>query len=324
MNKLAARILHSGLHASPKRSPRATPQSAGRAAIECTLQLSRHGSQGKRWTASRADGAPLAGALVYILRHAREPLPLRFCRDLQFACVIAVFSASAFAAVGVNKSFTPNSVVAGQASTLTIVLLNPNPSAATGVALTDTLPNGVRRRQPVDGRQQHLRLHGECNAWYATDRAQRRHDSRRSAAACPDSASSRSTSSRRRRTPISTPSRPVPSRRRRARMRRTRRRRWSCRSRRTSPAARPSRRPTCTATDPGSTLTITLTNPNPIPLTSAAMTDSLPAASDHHFRDAQRRDDLRRRDGDSRAPPRVIRRRSRCPAARSRRTGRAR
>jgi uncharacterized repeat protein (TIGR01451 family) len=47
------------------------------------------------------------------------------------------------AAVGVNKSFTPNSVVAGQPSTLTIILLNPNPAAATAAALTDTLPAGV-------------------------------------------------------------------------------------------------------------------------------------------------------------------------------------
>ena len=74
---------------------------------------------------------------------------MRLHRDLQFACAIAAFSASAFAAVGVNKSFTPNSVVAGQASTLTIVLLNPNPSAATGVALTDTLPSGVVVANPL-------------------------------------------------------------------------------------------------------------------------------------------------------------------------------
>ncbi len=84
-----------------------------------------------------------------ILRHARALLPLRLRRDLQFACVVAAFSASAFAAVGVNKSFTPNSVVAGQASTLTIVLLNPNPAPATGVALTDTLPNGVVVANPL-------------------------------------------------------------------------------------------------------------------------------------------------------------------------------
>ena len=56
---------------------------------------------------------------------------------------------AADAAVGVNKSFTPNSVVSTQSSTLTLVLLNPNPAAATGVALTDALPAGVVVATPV-------------------------------------------------------------------------------------------------------------------------------------------------------------------------------
>ena len=43
-------------------------------------------------------------------------------------------SAAAFAAVGINKSFTPISVTAGQVSTLTIVLLNPNAAPATASA----------------------------------------------------------------------------------------------------------------------------------------------------------------------------------------------
>jgi hypothetical protein len=41
--------------------------------------------------------------------------------------------AAAFAAVGVNKSFNPISVSAGQVSTLTIVLLKPNAAPATGL-----------------------------------------------------------------------------------------------------------------------------------------------------------------------------------------------
>ncbi|HEY7945643.1 MAG TPA: hypothetical protein VIH15_14160 [Casimicrobiaceae bacterium] len=71
-------------------------------------------------------------------------------RIRQFAYLVpAVFSASVFGAVGVNKSFSPNSVVAGQSSTLTIVVLNPNASAATAVALTDTLPAGVVVANPL-------------------------------------------------------------------------------------------------------------------------------------------------------------------------------
>jgi uncharacterized repeat protein (TIGR01451 family) len=66
------------------------------------------------------------------------------------ASVLAAFSLAAYATVGVNKSFTPNSVVAGQSSTLTIVLLNPNAAAATGVSLTDTLPNGVTVANPLN------------------------------------------------------------------------------------------------------------------------------------------------------------------------------
>ncbi len=71
---------------------------------------------------------------------------------LRRACVTALtlfLANSALAAVGVNKSFAPNSVVAGQVSTLTIVLLNPNASIATGVDVTDTLPNGVTVASPL-------------------------------------------------------------------------------------------------------------------------------------------------------------------------------
>ncbi len=57
--------------------------------------------------------------------------------------------ALAFASVGINKSFTPNSVIAGQVSVLTIVLLNPNTSIATAVAVTDTLPANVVVANPL-------------------------------------------------------------------------------------------------------------------------------------------------------------------------------
>jgi uncharacterized repeat protein (TIGR01451 family) len=69
---------------------------------------------------------------------------------LVVASALSAFSQAAYATVGVNKSFTPNSVVAGQSATLTITLLNPNSSSATGVALTDTLPNGVVVANPLN------------------------------------------------------------------------------------------------------------------------------------------------------------------------------
>ena len=65
------------------------------------------------------------------------------------ALAIAAVAGPALAAVGVNKSFAPNSVTAGQVSTLTIVLLNPNAAPATGVAVTDTLPTNVVVANPL-------------------------------------------------------------------------------------------------------------------------------------------------------------------------------
>ena len=76
-------------------------------------------------------------------------MPRFLARQLLVGAAFAVFGAAAFGAVGVNKSFTPNSVTAGQVSSLTIVLLNPNALAATGVALTDTLPANVVVANPL-------------------------------------------------------------------------------------------------------------------------------------------------------------------------------
>ena len=59
------------------------------------------------------------------------------------------FASAAHASVGINKSFNLNSVTAGQVSTLTVVLLNPNVAAATGVSLTDTLPANVVVANPL-------------------------------------------------------------------------------------------------------------------------------------------------------------------------------
>jgi len=64
------------------------------------------------------------------------------------AALIAVAAASAD--VGINKTFVPNSVSAGQTSTLTVVFLNPNAAAATDTALTDTLPGSVVVANPAN------------------------------------------------------------------------------------------------------------------------------------------------------------------------------
>ncbi len=65
------------------------------------------------------------------------------------AALALAFAASALAAVGVNKSFAPNSVTAGQVSTLTLVFVNPNAAAATGTGVTDTLPANVVVANPL-------------------------------------------------------------------------------------------------------------------------------------------------------------------------------
>ena len=102
-----------------------------------------------------------SGAVLTKVGKGTVKTPRRECITMQLdsarralgvlVAVGALTAASfAYATVGVNKSFTPNSVVAGQNSTLTIVLLNPNASAATGVALTDMLPNGVTVANPLN------------------------------------------------------------------------------------------------------------------------------------------------------------------------------
>ena len=58
--------------------------------------------------------------------------------------------AAAFAAVGVNKTFNPTNVSAGQSSTLTVILINNNPVAANAAAFTDTLPPSVVVATPVN------------------------------------------------------------------------------------------------------------------------------------------------------------------------------
>jgi uncharacterized repeat protein (TIGR01451 family) len=66
------------------------------------------------------------------------------------AVVLGVIATTALGDVGINKSFVPNSVSAGQTSTLTIVFLNPNPAPATATAVTDTLPANVVVANPAN------------------------------------------------------------------------------------------------------------------------------------------------------------------------------
>ena len=73
---------------------------------------------------------------------------LRALRAIGLAFAIA--APTAFAAVGVNKTFNPTNVSAGQPSTLTVILLNNNAAAATGTAFTDTLPGTVVVATPAN------------------------------------------------------------------------------------------------------------------------------------------------------------------------------
>jgi uncharacterized repeat protein (TIGR01451 family) len=62
------------------------------------------------------------------------------------AVVLAVallLPGAAFAAIGVNKTFAPTNVSAGQISTLTVILINNNPTAALATAFADNLPGSV-------------------------------------------------------------------------------------------------------------------------------------------------------------------------------------
>ena len=72
-------------------------------------------------------------------------------RWLQALVVAALLApTSSLAAVAVNKSFTPDTVSIGEPSTLTVLLLNPNPDPATGAAFTDTLPASVTIASPAN------------------------------------------------------------------------------------------------------------------------------------------------------------------------------
>lgn len=51
--------------------------------------------------------------------------------------------------INVNKSFSPNTVFGGSASTLTLTLSNPNNAILTGVAFTDTFPDGMLIAAPA-------------------------------------------------------------------------------------------------------------------------------------------------------------------------------
>ena len=83
---------------------------------------------------------------------AREAFPLlltslfgklRRAAAAALAVAIMVTATSAMAAIGVNKTFNPTNVSAGQISTLTVILLNNNALPATAAAFADNLPGSV-------------------------------------------------------------------------------------------------------------------------------------------------------------------------------------
>lgn len=78
----------------------------------------------------------------------RRPMGRWWLRAFGLALVLA--ASSALAAVGVNKTFNPTNVSAGQTSTLTVILLNNNASPATAVAFTDSLPGTVVVATPAN------------------------------------------------------------------------------------------------------------------------------------------------------------------------------
>jgi uncharacterized repeat protein (TIGR01451 family) len=199
-------------------------------------------------------------------------------------CALALcfsFFSAAQAAVGVNKSFTPNSVVSTQPSTLTIVLLNPNAAAATGVALTDTLPAGVVVASPLTIGSNTCGFStaavvtgagsiplsggtipaisggvaGQCQIQINVSAASPNTYLNTIAAGAVSSSQGTNSQAAQATLVVSAPANV------------------------TGPKAfAPTNVHGDSSTPSPSTLTITLTNPNPIPLTNAAVTDTLPAA----------------------------------------------
>jgi len=72
-----------------------------------------------------------------------------FARTTLLAATLLV-PTLAFAAIGVNKTFSPTNVSAGQSSTLTVILINNNPVAATATTFTDNLPGSVIVATPAN------------------------------------------------------------------------------------------------------------------------------------------------------------------------------
>jgi uncharacterized repeat protein (TIGR01451 family) len=75
-----------------------------------------------------------------------------FRRIAQFLALllIAAPAGAVFAAIGVNKTFSPTNVSAGQTSTLTVILLNSNASTADNTTFTDSLPASVVVASPAN------------------------------------------------------------------------------------------------------------------------------------------------------------------------------
>ena len=98
-------------------------------------------------TSRRQDGATGAGGRN-MGRTEQRKLVQRGLRA--FGLALAFAASGALAAVGVNKTFNPTNVSAGQSSTLTVILLNNNVAAATAVAFTDNLPGTVVVANPAN------------------------------------------------------------------------------------------------------------------------------------------------------------------------------
>jgi uncharacterized repeat protein (TIGR01451 family) len=69
---------------------------------------------------------------------------------LALAVALLVVPCASLASIGVNKTFTPTNVSAGQTSTLTVILINNDPADATGAGFTDSLPGTVVVATPAN------------------------------------------------------------------------------------------------------------------------------------------------------------------------------
>ncbi len=94
--------------------------------------------------------APAPRRTAQSLDTARRLLNQARTALLAAVLLVPLVPSVALAAIGVNKTFNAANVSAGQTSTLTVILINNNPAAATATAFTDSLPGTVVVAAPAN------------------------------------------------------------------------------------------------------------------------------------------------------------------------------